>query len=235
MSTVDALLGRFRLQTGISVSKVTLSKALKRAGIRRFKPTEPPSATAKSCEQSQKPKRYGYQARHRPSVSKERYPNSLTDVEWELVKDLFEHKGEARYVQPSHAILDAQSTRSSPQGYDAGKKVKGRKRNLVVDTLGLVLAVSVCAASLQDRDAGTDTVAHAAEKYPTLQRLFVDTAYAGQWAKRVEQQHRIAVEVVRHPANRNVGRWQKADQQDGFPETLKARFAAMPGMSGRAV
>jgi hypothetical protein len=90
---------------------------------------------------------------------------------------------EARHVQPSHAILDVQCTRSSPQGYDAGKKVKGRKRNLVVDTLGLVLAVSVCAASLQDRDAGTDAVARAAEKYPTLQRLFVDTAYAGQWGR----------------------------------------------------
>lgn len=53
---------------------------------------------------------------------------------------------------PSAAVLDAQGTRGSPQGgpsgYDAGKKVKGRKRNLVVDTLGLVLAVSVCAANL---------------------------------------------------------------------------------------
>jgi transposase len=299
MSTVDELLGRFRLQTDISVSKVTLSKALKRAGIRRFKPTEPPSATTKAVEACQKPKRYGYQARHRPMVSKERYPSSLTDAEWTLVRDLFEHEGErgvppkvsrrllvdaccyvvrtgcawrllpkdfphwdnvyktfrrwsaqgrfeamhdrlramwrareARHAQPSHAILDAQSTRSSPQGgvsgYDAGKKVKGRKRNLVVDTLGLVLAVSVCAANLQDRDASIDVVARAAEKYPTLQRLYVDTAYAGQWAKRVEQQHRIAVEVVRHPANRNVGLWQKAGQQDGVPETRSTGFAAMP-------
>ena len=57
---------------------------------------------------------------------------------------------------PSTAILDSQSTRTSPQGgekgFDAGKRVKGRKRNLVVDTLGLVLAVVVTAASVQDRD-----------------------------------------------------------------------------------
>ncbi|MGZ5030571.1 MAG: transposase [Methylobacter sp.] len=137
-----------------------------------------------------------------------------------------------RECAPSHAILDTQSTRSLPQGgvsdYDAGKKVKGRKRNLVVDTLGLVLAVSVCVANLQDRDAGTAAVARATEKYPTLRRLYVDTAYAGQWAKRVEQQHRIVVEVVRHTDSRNVGLWQKADQQDMFSETLNAGFAAMP-------
>lgn len=56
-----------------------------------------------------------------------------------------------RTAAPTAAVLDAQSTRSSPQGgeygYDAGKKVKGRKRNRVIDTLGLLLAVSVTAAS----------------------------------------------------------------------------------------
>ena len=68
---------------------------------------------------------------------------------------------EERAPEPSAAVLDAQSTRSSPQGgpsgYDAGKKVKGRKRNLVVDTLGLLLMVSVVPANVQDRD-GADHV-----------------------------------------------------------------------------
>ena len=57
-----------------------------------------------------------------------------------------------RDVNPSMAILYSQSTRSSPQGgdsgYDAGKEVKGRKRNLIVDTLGLLLAVSISAVSV---------------------------------------------------------------------------------------
>jgi hypothetical protein len=52
----------------------------------------------------------------------------------------------------SAAVLDAQSTRSSPQGgpsgFDVGKKVKGRQRNLIADTLGLLLAVTVTAASV---------------------------------------------------------------------------------------
>ena len=72
---------------------------------------------------------------------------------------------EERAPEPSAAVLDAQSTRSSPQGgpsgYDAGKKVKGRKRNLVVDTLGLLLMVNVVPANVQDRD-GADHVVRAA-------------------------------------------------------------------------
>ncbi|EPM48385.1 ISPsy19, transposase [Pseudomonas syringae pv. actinidiae ICMP 18804] len=88
-----------------------------------------------------------------------------------------------RDEKPSAAVLDSQSTRSSPQGgesgYDAGKKVKGRKRSLVVDTLGLLLAVSISAASVQDRDAADDAVTSSMGKYPSLSTLFVDSAYAG--------------------------------------------------------
>lgn len=64
------------------------------------------------------------------------------------------------------------------------QKVKGRKRSLIVDTLGLLLAVSISAASVQDRDAADDSVAHLKEKYPSLNTLFVDSAYAGKWAQR---------------------------------------------------
>jgi putative transposase len=117
-----------------------------------------------------------------------------------------------RPAEPSTAILDSQSTRSSPQGgikgFDAGKRVKGRKRNLVVDTLGLLLAVVVTAASVQDRDSAEPAMAQACAKYPSLQRVFVDSAYAGRCAQTLQQAHAIEVHVVRHPANRNVGHWQ---------------------------
>lgn len=90
--------------------------------------------------------------------------------------------GEDRPNAPSAAILDSQSTRSSPQGgdsrFDAGKKVKGRKRSLIVDTLGLLLAVSISAASVHDRDAADAAVAYSKEKYPSLNTLFVNSAYA---------------------------------------------------------
>lgn len=85
---------------------------------------------------------------------------------------------EGREAAPTAAVLDAQSTRISPQGgergYDAGKKVKGRKRHLVVDTLGLLLAVSVTAASVQDRDGAHPVVASTMAKYPSVETLFVD-------------------------------------------------------------
>lgn len=110
---------------------------------------------------------------------------------------------------PSAVIIDAQSTRSSPQGgphgYDAGKKVKGRKRHLVVDTLGLLLAVSVTAASVQDRDGARAPVARACQTAPTITRLYADGAYAGQWAATIEHAHGLTVQIVRRPPA--VGPW----------------------------
>lgn len=140
---------------------------------------------------------------------------------------------EGRDTPPSAAVLDAQSTRSSPQGgesgFDAGKKVKGRKRNLVVDTLGLLLAVTVTAARFQDRDAGAEAVARMSEKYPTVERLYADSAYAGQWASAVKANHGVTVEVIRHPANQNVGRWIAMGQQDLFSDSSGyAGFTVLP-------
>jgi len=67
-----------------------------------------------------------------------------------------------RALDPTAAVLDAPSVKTSPQGgpkgYDAGKKVKGRKRHLVTDTLELLLAALVTPASMQDRDAAIPVV-----------------------------------------------------------------------------
>lgn len=118
--------------------------------------------------------------------------------------------------EPTAAIIDSQSSRSTAQGgntgFDAGKKVKGRKRNLVVDTLGLLLAVTVTAASVQDRDTAAAVVAQACAKVPGLKKLYADGAYGGQCALTIEKAHGITVEVVRHPGNRSTGTWQDAQQ-----------------------
>lgn len=140
---------------------------------------------------------------------------------------------ENRAAAPTAAVLDAQSTRSSPQGgehgFDAGKKVKGRKRNLVVDTLGLLLALTVTAASVQDRDASHAAVAAAKQKYPEVQTLFVDGGYAGQCAQTQHEQHGLTVEVVRHPANGNGGSWHHAGQGQLFPLKADANgFVVLP-------
>ena len=85
-----------------------------------------------------------------------------------------------RNAKPTAAVIDSQATRISPQGGtsgdDAAKKVKGRKRHLVVDTLGLLPAVTVTAASVQDRDGAPDVVAQACAKYETLEKLHAGSA-----------------------------------------------------------
>jgi transposase len=118
-----------------------------------------------------------------------------------------------RHPEPTAAIIDAQSTRSTAQGgltgFDAGKKVKGRKRHLVVDTLGLLLAVTVTSAAVQDRDAAAPVVTQAMVKVPGLRKLYTDAAYGGQCAQAIEKAHpALSVEVVRHPGNRSTGTWQ---------------------------
>lgn len=129
--------------------------------------------------------------------------------------------------EPTAAIIDAQSTRSTAQGgntgFDAGKKVKGRKRHLVVDTAGLLLAVTITAASVQDRDAAAEVVTKACTKIPGLKKLYADGAYGGKCAQAIEQTHGISVEVVRHPGNRSTGTWQDA-QQPLWPEVVAKGF-----------
>jgi putative transposase len=119
-----------------------------------------------------------------------------------------------RAEQPSEAIIDSQSNRGSPQGgtlgFDAGKKVQGRKRHLVVDTLGLLLAVVVTSAAVQDRDAAAQTVAQACKRTGgSFKVLWADSAYAGQCAQQIEKAHDVKVQIVRHSARH---RWDDAQQ-----------------------
>lgn len=112
---------------------------------------------------------------------------------------------ERRNPDPTAIILDSQAVKTSPQGgpkgYDGAKKVKGRKRHLVTDTLGLLVAVMVTVASRPDRAAALEAVDLAAAKVPNLQRLFVDSGYAGTCSRQILERHNIAVSVVR-PARR---------------------------------
>jgi transposase len=91
-------------------------------------------------------------------------------------------------ASPTAAIIDSQSVKSAerggaeidPIGYDAGKKVKGVKRHIVVDTLGLMLIGQIQSASVQDRDGAPPVLAEARRLFPFIQKIFADGGYQGE-------------------------------------------------------
>jgi len=83
------------------------------------------------------------------------------------------------------------------RGDDAGKQVKGRKRHIVVDTLGLILAVVVHAASIQDRDGAKLVLARLAGGFPRLRLIWADGGYAGKLVGWVMEHQGWTVAIVK--------------------------------------
>jgi transposase len=90
---------------------------------------------------------------------------------------------EGREASPSAGVIDSQSVKSTeaggPHGYDAGKKINGRKRHILVDTMGLLIAAIVHRADIQDCDGAPLVLATIRKAFPWLRHVFADAAYAG--------------------------------------------------------
>ncbi|MFJ2095532.1 IS5 family transposase [Streptomyces sp. NPDC087901] len=112
-----------------------------------------------------------------------------------------EHEG--REVEPSAGIIDAQSVRAAASvltassGYDGGKKVPGRKRHIVTDTLGLLLAVAVTAANVGDRDAAVPLLRQLRSLHREITLVCADGGYTGSLVGWANEKLELTLEVVK--------------------------------------
>lgn len=89
-----------------------------------------------------------------------------------------------RNVVPSAGVIDSQSAKTTesggPRGFDCAKRVRGRKRHMVTDTQGFLLAVLVHAANIQDNHGAVPLLGSLRESFPKLRHIFADRVYRGE-------------------------------------------------------
>ncbi len=139
---------------------------------------------------------YHYFRKWRRSGDWERIYNALREVE---------PVRQGRAAEASAGSLDSQSVKNvggkqAARGYEAGKRITGRKRHLLVDTLGLPIALTVTAASASDQAGARTLFAEKSEKLQNLKKVWVDGTYRGAgWHAEVKEEYGIELEVSKNP------------------------------------
>lgn len=127
------------------------------------------------------------------------------DGTWEIMHEALVEKlrkKEGRNEDPTAAIIDAQSVKSTlvgaeNKGFDAGKKIKGIKRHILVDTLGYILAIVVQGADVQDRDGAIDVFEKMVESWKKIIKVFADGGYRGKLIESIKAKFAITLEIVK--------------------------------------
>jgi len=125
---------------------------------------------------------------------------------WERLHHLLRSRlreRDGRHKHPTAGCLDSQSVKCTAvpgqRGFDAGKKVNGRKRHILVDTPGLLLTVVVTVASVQDRDGARLLLHHLPGCCKKLRKIWVDGGYSGHLVDRVANRFKFCLAVVLRP------------------------------------